>query len=122
MIQRWFKSLDAHIRGPGDSSTTMGPSVRSRAAARYGVSEFGVKTSCWGVPSSSGKTWFGTTPLSTFPPGRRDRDARIEPPVALHGPVEIGVVAGRLDRYCCRIAAAEGVALRGVSHESLRIL
>lgn len=55
------------ISGPGGKSSTIGPSATFRGNPEYGVSEFGVNTSCCGVPSSMPKTAFSTIPARRFP-------------------------------------------------------
>ena len=64
---RWFMSLAVHINGPGGNSMTIGPSLRSSGRPAYGVSEFGVNTNCFGVPSNNPNTSLATAPAAKFP-------------------------------------------------------
>ena len=64
---RWFRSFAVHINGPAGNSTTIGPSVRSSGNPAYGVSEFGVNTNCFGVPSNNANTSLATVPPAMFP-------------------------------------------------------
>ena len=108
--QRWLMSMEQTISGPGSSSTTSGPMLRSsimRAIRRVGI---GGEDQLFGRAVQDAEHLVGhqadlLVALDDGGAGNRG----IEKLVSLDRPVEIGIVIGALDRLRCRTPVLDDV-------------